>query len=150
LLAGQYKKYFITELDNKKFKVSKLTLPAKAQWEALIKHPIKDCDDNLTTLEDCFDKPEQVEIDNPGMFNFWQSLSQESGLEIDYLQTHLFKRNDKGELSKKLGVIPTGVFNQKIKTEAKLKILENNARLKKSFGVDFKVTKDSIPQSSFC
>jgi hypothetical protein len=44
--------------DNKKFKVSKLTLPAKAQWEALIKHPIKDCDDNLTTLEDCFDKPE--------------------------------------------------------------------------------------------
>jgi hypothetical protein len=38
------------------------------------------------------------------MFNFWQSLSQESGLEIDYLQTHLFKRNDKGELSKKLGV----------------------------------------------
>jgi hypothetical protein len=86
----------IAELDNKKFKVSKLTLPAKAQWEALIKHPIKDCDDNLITLEDCFDKskpkPEQVEIDNPGMFNFWQSLSQESGLEIDYLQTHLFKR----------------------------------------------------------
>jgi hypothetical protein len=31
LLAGQNKKYFITELDNKKFKVSKLTLPAKAQ-----------------------------------------------------------------------------------------------------------------------
>jgi hypothetical protein len=43
---------------------------------------------------------------------------------------HLFKRNDKGkgELSKKLGVISAGVFNQKIKTEAKLKILENNAR----------------------
>jgi hypothetical protein len=37
----------------------------------------------------------------------------------------------------------------KIKTEAKLKILENNARLKKSFGVDFKVTKDLIPQSSW-
>jgi hypothetical protein len=34
LLAGQYKKYFITELDNKKFKVSKLTLPARVQWEA--------------------------------------------------------------------------------------------------------------------
>jgi hypothetical protein len=50
------------------------------------------------------------------------SLSQESGLEIDYLQTHLFKRNDKGELYKKLSIIPTGVFNKKIKTEAKLKI----------------------------
>jgi hypothetical protein len=83
------------------------------------------------------------------MLNFWQDLSHESGLEIDYLQRHLFKRNDKGELSKKLGVIPAGVFNQKIKTEAKLKILENNARLKKSFGVDFKVTKDLIPQSSW-
>ena len=153
LLVGQYKKNFIAELDNKKFKVSKLTLPAKAQWEALIKHPIKDCDDNLITLEDCFDKskpkPEQVEIDNPGMFNFWQSLSQESGLEIDYLQTHLFKRNDKGELYKKLSIIPTGVFNKKIKTEAKLKILENNARLKKSFGMDFKKTIDLIPQSSW-
>ncbi|VVM23023.1 hypothetical protein BSPWISOXPB_4295 [uncultured Gammaproteobacteria bacterium] len=94
-------------------------MPAKAQWEALIKHPIKDCDDNLITLEDCFDKskpkPEQVEIDNPGMFNFWQSLSQESGLEIDYLQTHLFKRNDKGELYKKLSIIPTGVFNKKLR-----------------------------------
>jgi hypothetical protein len=32
-------------------------------------------------------------------------------------------------------VFSAGVFNQKIKTEAKLKILENNARLKKSFGV---------------
>jgi hypothetical protein len=31
LLVGQYKKNFIAELDNKKFKVSKLTLPAKAQ-----------------------------------------------------------------------------------------------------------------------
>jgi hypothetical protein len=49
---------------------------------------------------------------------FFQDLSHESGLEIDYLQRHLFKRNDKGELSKKLGVIPAGVFNQKIKTEA--------------------------------
>jgi hypothetical protein len=53
-------------------------------------------------------QPEQVEIDDPEMLNFWQDLSHESGLEIDYLQRHLFKRNDKGELSKKLGVIPAG------------------------------------------
>jgi hypothetical protein len=68
LLTGKDKKSFVKTLDDRKFKVSGLILPARVQWEALIKHPIKDYAGNLITLEDCFDKskpkPEQVEIDD--------------------------------------------------------------------------------------
>ena len=143
------KKVFITQLDDKKFKVSGLTLAAKNQWEDLIRYPIKDYNGNRTTLKECFGKPEQVEIDNLTMANFWQNLAKESGLNIDYLKDNLLKKNDKGELSKKSGIIPKGVFDNKIKTDERLKTLENNALLKKSFGVEFKVMTDLIPQPSW-
>ena len=143
------KKAFITQLDDKKFKISGLTLAAKNQWEDLIRYPIKDYNDNRTTLKECFGKPEQVEIDNLTMANFWQNLTQESGLNINYLKDNLLKKNDKGELSKKSGIIPKGVFDNKIKTDERLKTLENNALLKKSFGVEFKVMTDLIPQPSW-
>lgn len=149
LLTGQGKKTFIKALDNEKFQVLKLTLPAKSQWEALINYPIKDYAKNETTLKKCFGKSEQIEIDNLSMETFWQDLAKESNLSVDYLQTHLFKRSDKGELAKKSGVIPKGVFDNKVKTEESLKVLENSALLKKSFNVEFKVTTDLIPQSSW-
>jgi hypothetical protein len=64
-------------------------------WEALIDYPIKDYDKNETTLKACFGKPEQVEIDNSNMLNFWQELAKESGLNIDYLRNNLLNKTDK-------------------------------------------------------
>lgn len=149
LLIGQGKKSFINALDDNKFKVSKLTLPAKSQWEALINYQIKDYSGKKTTLKECFKSPEQIEISSPNMINFWQDLAKESSLSVDYLQEHLFKRNDKGELAKKSGIIPKSVFDNKVKSEARLKVLENSALLKKSFSVEFKTMTDLIPQSSW-
>ncbi|CAB5506478.1 type II-B CRISPR-associated RNA-guided endonuclease Cas9/Csx12 [Bathymodiolus thermophilus thioautotrophic gill symbiont] len=149
LVTGQGKKSFIKRLDDKKFIVSKLTLPAKVQWEELISHPIEDHDHKKTTLKKCFGKPEQIEIDNQDMVTFWQDLAKESNLDINYLQQHLFKRNSKGELAKKSGIIPKGVFDKKVKEETGLRALENSTLLKSHFGADFKVTADLIPQSSW-
>ncbi|WP_369178518.1 type II-B CRISPR-associated RNA-guided endonuclease Cas9/Csx12 [Candidatus Thiodubiliella endoseptemdiera] len=149
LLTGQGKKSFINALDDNKFKVSKLTLPAKSQWEALINYPIIDYANNKTTLKQCFGKSEQIEISSPNMINFWQDLAKESSLSVDYLQEHLFKRNDKGELVKKSGIIPKGVFNKKIKTEKGLKALEGSDLLNTSFGMEFMQKTDLIPQSSW-
>ena len=150
LLTGQGKKSFINaDIDNKKFKVSDLILPVKSQWEALINYPIKDYANNETTLKACFGEPEQIEIDNPDMLNFWQDLAKESNLTIDYLQEHLFKKNQNGELAKKSGIIPKGVFDKKIKEEEKLKVLENSTLLKNSFGKEFKIMTDLIPQLSW-
>ncbi len=149
LLTGQGKKSFINALDDNKFKVSKLTLPAKSQWEALINYPIIDYANNKTTLKQCFGKSEQIEISSPNMINFWQDLVKESSLSVDYLQEHLFKRNDKGELVKKSGIIPKGVFNKKIKTEKGLKALEGSDLLNTSFGMEFMQKTDLIPQSSW-
>ncbi len=149
LLQGRGRRTFIKQLDDKKFKVSKLTLPAKKDWERLINHPIIDYQGNKVTLKECFDKPEQVEIDNPKMVNFWQDLSQESGFKIEYLKDNLLKKNDKGEFYKQLGIIPKGVFDQKIKTMKLLKPLANSALLEQSFGVEFKTMTDLIPQESW-
>jgi CRISPR system subtype II-B RNA-guided endonuclease Cas9/Csx12 len=149
LVIGQGKKSFIKILNDKKFTVSRLTLPAKVQWEALINYPIIDYDKNETTLKACFGRPEQIEIDNQDIITFWQDLAKESGLTIDYLQEHLFKRNDKGELTKKSSVIPKSVFDKKVKEETSLKVLEDNTLLKKYFGAEFKVTTDLIPQPNW-
>ena len=150
LLTGQGKKTFIKKegLD-KKLKVSGFWLPAKSQWEQLIRHPIKDYDDNETTLAECFGKPEQEEIDNSKLGGFWERLSEQSGLEIDELKKHLLKKNDKGELAKKSGIVPKTVFNNKLKENDRLKSLENNELLQKSFGLEFKIKTDLIPQTSW-
>ncbi len=149
LLTGQSKKTFVKSLDNKKFTVADLTLPAKADWQRLIRHPIKDHSGNQTTLQDCFGKNEQVEVDNPELSGFWETLDKESGLGIDYLKDHLLKKNDKGEFSKQAGIIPKSVFNQKIKTDNTLAKLKDNELLNKRFGVNFKTKKDFIPSESW-
>ena len=151
LLTGQTTKSFIQQLDDKKLKVSDLRLPAKSQWEQLIRHPIKDYGDNETTLAECFGKLEQVEIDNPKLGGFWERLSEQSGLEIDELKKHLLKKNDKGELAKKSGIVPKTVFNNKLKLKENdsLKSLENNELLQESFGLEFKIKTDLIPQTSW-
>jgi len=142
-------KKFIEALDDKKFKVASIELPAKADWLRLINHPIKDCFGETTTLKNCFGLSIQVEIDQPEMVNFWQMLSQESGITIETLQHHLFKRTPKGELAAKLAIIPKRVFEQKMKEIDTLQTLKNNARLQSSFGVEFKRQADRIPQQSW-
>ena len=149
LLTGQTTKSFIQQLDDKKLKVSGLRLPAKSQWEQLIRHPIKDYDGNETTLAECFGKPEQVEIDNSKLGGFWERLSEQSGLEIDELKKHLLKKNDKGELAKKSGIVPKTVFNHKLKENDSLKSLENNDLLQKSFGLELEIKTPLIPQTSW-
>ena len=107
LLTGQGKKTFIKKegLD-KKLKVSGFWLPAKSQWEQLIRHPIKDYDGNETTLEECFGESKQVEVDNPELIDFWEILSKQSGLEISCLKDNLLNKNKKGELTKKAVILP--------------------------------------------
>lgn len=149
LLTGTGKKTFIKQLDDKKFKVSGLELPAKDDWLRLINYPIKNYRGEVTCLQNCFGLSEMVETENPKLIGFWQKLSDESGLEIEYLKQHLLKTNDKGELAKNLAIIPQTVFNKKTKEEERLKRLEDSELLQASFGVKFTVMTDLIPQQSW-
>lgn len=149
LLTGTGKRSFIKQLETKKFNLSGIELPAKLDWLRLINYPIKNYCGDITTLQNCFGQPEQIETENPKMVGFWEKLSNESGLEIEYLKQQLLKRNDKGMLAKKLAIIPKTVFDKKIKEEERLKKLENSELLKANFGVEFTIMTDLIPQQSW-
>ena len=139
LLTGKNKKTFIKkgDLDKKltidKSNVSNLTLPAKADWERIMKHPI---------LKKCFGKEEKVP--NQDLINFWKDLSTSSGFSIENLKHNLLKKNNKKEV-----IITQEEFKKKIKQDDTFKKLQDNDLLKKAFGAEFKVKVDLIPQESW-
>lgn len=142
LLIGQSTKKFIKSLNDKRFKVKELELPAKADWERLICIPIKDWYGNQTTLKECFGKNEKV--------GFWEELSAQSGLGSGILKEKLLKINPKtGKRTQPQSIIPKDVFVQKTKTDKELTMLKDNELLAKSFGMKLMTKADLIPQKSW-
>ncbi|CAC9560633.1 hypothetical protein [uncultured Gammaproteobacteria bacterium] len=144
------KQVFLVDKIKKNSKVvNTIQLPALNSWEALIDYPIKDYDKNETTLKACFGKPEQVEIDNSNMLNFWQELAKESGLNIDYLRNNLLNKTDKnGKPYTKQYFISKKYLTTLCKDNEDFKKL-NDCKIFEKFGNPFQESKDLIPQSSW-
>ncbi len=143
LLTGQgNNKSFIKSLDpkNRYFKIGKLTLPAKDDWQRLIQLPIKDYAGNLTTIEKCFGMKEQVLIDNHEMEGFWDRLSTQTIIEKEEL-IRLLKNKDY--------FISKSNFSKIMKENPQLKEIENLAILHNNFGKTFKIKVDLIPEKSW-
>ncbi|CAC9614518.1 hypothetical protein [uncultured Gammaproteobacteria bacterium] len=144
------KQVFLVDKIKKNSKVvNTIQLPALNSWEALIDYPIKDYDKNETTLKACFGKPEQVEIDNSNMLNFWQELAKESGLNIDYLRNNLLNKTDKnGKPYTKQYFISKKDLTTLCKDNEDFKKF-NDCKIFEKFGNPFQESKDLIPQSSW-
>ncbi|CAC9599502.1 hypothetical protein [uncultured Gammaproteobacteria bacterium] len=144
------KQVFLVDKIKKNSKVvNTIQLPALNSWEALIDYPIKDYDKNETTLKACFGKPEQVEIDNSNMLNFWQELAKESGLNIDYLRNNLLNKTDKnGKPYTKQYFISKKDLTTLCKDNEDFKKL-NDCKIFEKFGNPFQESKDLIPQFSW-
>lgn len=150
LLKGDQSKTFISSLDEIKFGIATgIHLPAKADWDRLIAHPVKDRRGKSTTLKDYFGKKEQVLVADPAAANLWTDLHKESGLDVGFLKENLLKKNEQGELSQVPGIIPKGVLKAKARENQRLAPLEASAMLDKWLGKNLKIEEDHIPASSW-
>lgn len=150
LLKGSQDKTFIRSLNEIKFAIVKgIHLPAKADWERLIAHPVRDRLGKSTTLKDCFGKKERVLVADPAAANLWADLNKESGLNIDFLKENLLKKNPQGELAQVPGIIPMGVFRSKVQENQRLAPLDDSSVLGNWLGKDLEIKEERIPASSW-
>lgn len=142
LLKGKSKKKF-EKLNNKQlFEIGNgLVLPAKKDWELLVKAPIE-TREGWSTLAECFGKEEMVQVDNPDLpSNFIQELSGETKLDIPIIEAKFLKKDKDG---KSISVITKAQFKDLIKKELELLPLMENEIVQGFLGKQISLTRPLI------
>lgn len=140
LFVGSTNRNFIKNLNPKHFKIGKLTLPAKDDWQRLIQIPIKDHECIVTTIEKCFGMKEQTLIDDPEINLFWQELQNQTEIDMYSLE---------GLLEVKDRIISKANFEKAIKEKPELGELAELDIIKDNFGKPLFLKKDLIPEDSW-